>query len=207
MSDLIADAVHQMNNPLSNIRLATEVLMEEMEEILPGDSQHKEFCTKRLANIIGEVDRARAVIRELGQLARRKSHAKESLDLQSLVERAVRSPGVQIDPDVKIGIEIGDNISIRGDNHLMTTAIANLTSDALHALGGKGRVVFQARSEQDGAVEVTVTVSGTRIPGGNRDEISSPPLFTGKGGKRMGLGRACAREGEHIQTEPSCPGE
>jgi signal transduction histidine kinase len=158
-----------------------------MEEIVPGDSGRREFSTKRLANIIGEVDRARAVMRELGQLSRRKSYAVEPLNLKSVVERAVRFPGVEIDSDIEVAIEIRENIRIWGDDHLMRTVITNLTSDIVTALGGEGRVVYQAQPAIDGALEVTVTGTGKPSPGGDRDEMFSPASFTDKGGKRIGL--------------------
>lgn len=194
MSELIAEVVHQVNNPLSNMRLATEVLMEEMEEILPGDSPEKEFCVRKLANIVGEVDRARAVIRELGNLARRKTPAVESLNLKWLVERAVRSRGGQVDPEIEFALEISDTIQVRGDDDLLNTVLANLVSETASSLGGEGQVALHARRARDGAVEITVTASGMHQPAEDRDRMLDPESFPDRAVKRIGLRLAITSE-------------
>ena len=176
---LLAGVVHQINNPLSNIRLASEVLLEELDEVVTEDKAFKEFHRQKLTSIIREVDRTRRIMRELNQLSSGKILNRDSLNLTDIVNRAVHSLSAHIPSDVDLRIELDDQIRINADNHMITTAAVNLISFAVQSIEGKGAVVVTAQEAKDGMVDLAVTDTGRSIPEQDIGKVFEP-YFTSK---------------------------
>ena len=185
---LLAGVVHQINNPLSNIRLAGEVLLEELDEVVTEDEAFKKFHKHKLTGIISEVDRARKLMRELNQLAERKILNRNSLNLTEIINRAIHSLRPHIPPEIELITSLEDHIQISGDNQMMTTAAVNLISFAVQSIEGEGTVVVMTQVAEDGMVELSVTDSGKTIPEQDLGRVFEPFFASKESGRKAHLG-------------------
>jgi signal transduction histidine kinase len=185
--DLIEGVAHAVNNSLSNIRLAGEVIVEDLEESTPQEPLDADFLKGKLMNIIGEVDRARAVLGELFQVSRSGHFEKVSLPLKALVNRAVAAQR-GISDRVHVEVTVDDDLTISGDEHMLTTALANLVSDALFAINEAGYVAIHACRQPEGVVEVSVSNNGRALAEQDLARLFEPFYSTKKAKRGKGLG-------------------
>jgi signal transduction histidine kinase len=185
---LLAGVVHQINNPLSNIRLASEVVLEEMDEVVTEDKAFKEFHKQKLTSIISEVDRAREILRELNQLSSRKILKRDSLNLTDIINRAIQTLRPHIPPEVDLRTDLDDHIRISANNHMITTGVVNLISFAVQSIEGKGAVVVTAQEAKDGMVDLAVTDTGRSIPEQDIGRVFEPYFTSKESARKTNLG-------------------
>lgn len=185
---LFVGMYHELSNPLANIRLAAEVLLEDFEEIENEGSLDSEYLKLKFSGIVREVDRAGTLLRELAQLARVKDLDMEWVNLRGLLEGASTSMQLSIPPRVRVSVEAPENLHVRCDGQMLTTAFRNLISDAVAAVGDEGEVSLEARMDSDDAVAITVANSGSALPEHALDDIFEPFFSTRTIGRGKGLG-------------------
>lgn len=187
LGTLVAGVAHEVNTPLSTIRLHSEVLLEELEELTTREPPSKDFFIKKLTSIIREADRTLKVVHDLLELSPGKSLTLKSIRLSEPVRRAVDLLGSRIPGAVELTVDIGDDIEIRGDEQRITTVFMNLISNAVAAVGDKGSIALRARTD-DGMVDVWVRDTGKGISQEEMDMIFQPFFTTKQGEKGKGLG-------------------
>jgi two-component system OmpR family sensor kinase len=147
----IADASHELRTPVAVIRSHAEYA-QRVGADLPGEVEHA------LGRITAESDRMSMLVDDLLLLARLDSGrplAREPVDLTRVTLDAVRDAQVA-GPEHRWRLDLADEpISVRGDEHVLHQALANLLANArAHTPPG-----------------TTVTVSLHRLRGGRRPAL------------------------------------
>ena len=194
LGTLVAGVAHEVNTPLSTIRLHSEVLLEELDEIKEQEFASSDFFRKKLSSIIREADRTLKIVHDLLQLSPGKSLTMESMKLKEPLSKAIDFLGSQIPADVEIRIDVGDDIEIHGDGQRMTTVFMNLITNAIAAIDGKGSVTIKAYRTEDGLVDVSVIDTGKGIAEEELNKIFDPFFTTKENEKGKGLGLSITHE-------------
>jgi signal transduction histidine kinase len=194
LGTLVAGVAHEVNSPLSTIRLHSEVLLEELDGLTAGKGISKEFFEKKLKSIMREADRTLTIVRDLLQLSKDTSLTLRPLKLKKPLQRALDLLGPRIPPEIEVIVTAGDDIEVFGDDQRMTTVFMNLISNSVAAIEGSGRIVVEAHTAEDGMVEVAVTDTGKGIPKEELDKIFDPFFTTKEGARGSGIGLCITHE-------------
>jgi two-component system NtrC family sensor kinase len=182
LGTMLAGVAHEVNNPLSNISSACEILLEELDEA------NKEFQCKFLRSILVQVEKARTLILNLLEFSRTKELHLESVSLKGMIERTLESLSGEKPADLRVTVQIDPTIRVHVDRGKMEQAFTNLISNAFQAMDGDGEVKIRALAKRDGIVKVRVSDSGKGIPEENLPKIFDPFFTTKDVGKGTGLG-------------------
>lgn len=188
-----AGIAHEINNPLNNISLTAEVLLEDLEG--KENSEHMEM----VHDILTQSDRARKVVHHLLEFSRnRKSQVTAHVDLVQLVDDSLalvknqfRMSGVHYDFQHK-----DKPVEIIGNPHQLQQVLVNIMLNAVQAMSSGGLLRLQVEAE-NGQALVTISDNG----GGIRQEMLPhifDPFFTTKNdGTGLGLSLSYAIIKEH----------
>jgi signal transduction histidine kinase len=182
LGTMLAGVAHEVNNPLSNISSACEILLEELDEA------NKEFQGKLLRNILIQVEKSRTLILNLLEFSRAKELHLESVSLKGIIERTLDSLSGEKPADIRVMLQIDPAIRVHVDRGKIEQAFTNLISNAFQAIDGDGEVKIRALAKNDGTVKVRVSDSGKGIPEENIPKIFDPFFTTKDVGKGTGLG-------------------
>ena len=193
LGTMLSGVAHELNNPLSNIWTACQLLLEELDET--DIDARREL----LVRIDEQGERARNIVRSLLDFARDSKFRKEPVPLRELVEQTVRFVKGEVPTAVSIATDIPDDIVLPADRQRLQQALLNLIKNAIEAVGQSGTVSVSARrraaDEDDEAfaeagetIEIVVGDSGAGIAPAVLPRIFDPFFTTKDVGKGMGLG-------------------
>jgi two-component system NtrC family sensor kinase len=181
---LTAGIAHELNNPLNNIGLNAEALQLGLSTY--SDAQK----LKMLEDVVTQVERASATVRNLLDFTRVEKPVLISLS----AEDVVRDAGSLVKNEAQINrvdfrVELPPDLPrIRGNPRDLQQVFLNLFLNAIQAMPEGGVLAVRGRATADGAIEVEVTDTGIGIP---EEHIGSvfDPFFTTKdvGGTGLGL--------------------
>jgi two-component system, NtrC family, sensor kinase len=195
LGTLLAGVAHELNNPLSNISLSCQILLEEIGE---SDTERK---TELLEQIDGQTERARNIVRALLDFARDRPLRREPVALAPLLDETIQFLKGETTPGIHIAGEIPADIVLQADRQRLQQAFLNLIKNALQALGDAGEVQIRASLRQSAnpagaasanagchlsqeAVDIEIRDTGPGIPADILPRIStrsSPPRMSGAG--------------------------
>jgi NtrC-family two-component system sensor histidine kinase KinB len=194
-TDVIRTVSHQLKTPLTSIRMAIHLLLEEKIGTLT-EKQAELLVTAR-----EDSDRLHAILNNLLDISRMES-GKASLEFQNIspqmlvmdalepYRRTAQDQGVTLALDVR-----GSMAGVRVDRPRAAYIFGNLLTNALQHTPPGGKITVSAREEED-FVRFTVADTGTGIPSQYLPKIFEP-FFRVPGRKNetgAGLGLAIARE-------------
>ena len=205
LGTMLAGVAHELNNPLSNISLSCQILLEEVGECDP--KQGKEL----LEQIDEQTERARKIVRALLDFARDKPVKRERVQLAALFEEVLLFLKGETPPGVNIVTEIPAEIVMQADRRRLEQAFLNLIKNALEATGESGEIrigaarhgltkeSFVADQGRDThflgkgypgveAIDIEIRDSGPGIPADILPRIFDPFFTTKDVGRGMGLG-------------------
>ncbi len=175
IGELAASISHDIRNPLSNIKMAKELLSKRIEpnEKNKADLLSMDRGIKRISNQIENVlDFVRTKPLEL-----------EKYPIKNIVDSAITLSNV---PDsVKI-IRDGDNPEILCDQKAMEIVLLNLIDNSIHILDGRGEIRISI-TDSNQHVSLQVQDSGTGIPAEEIKHIFEPLYTTKFKGTGLGL--------------------
>ena len=187
----VADASHELRNPLASIRGYAE-LTRRGEEELPGDAAHA------LGRIEAESERMSALVQDLLLLARLDSEPTLDLqptDLTEIVLNAV-SDARAASAEHTWSMNLPEEVVIgKADAHRLHQVVANLLANA-RAHTPAGTKVEAALSSQDGWASISVTDNGPGVPPEIQDSVferftrADVSRVRKAGGSSTGLGLA-----------------
>ncbi|MFH0899976.1 MAG: ATP-binding protein [Pseudomonadota bacterium] len=205
---LTAGIAHELNNPINNISLTVEALVEDHQ------CQTSEERLELYRDLLIQAERAQAVVRNLLDFTRQREPRIEQVDLVSLIQETTKLASNQMKL-AKVALEVHRDEglpAISGDRQQLSQVFLNLFLNAIDAMphGGILRIELGPAPERDGFVRVETSDTGTGICDENLPYIFDP-FFTTKGAKGTGLGLAVSygivtQHGGDIEVE-SRPGE
>jgi signal transduction histidine kinase len=183
VGDLTAGIAHELNNPLNNISLTTEALLDEFDEWGRDDK------LKMLHAIFEQVERAGATVANLLAFTRKDETSFQELSINDVINTTARLVANETDVNkIELELELGSNLPrIQGNANNLQQVFLNLFLNAVQAMpdGGQLRVTSYVES---GALRLDVSDTGTGIPPENLDKIFDPFFTTKEVGKGTGLG-------------------
>ncbi len=187
----VADASHELRNPLASIRGYAELTRRSSEE-LPDDAAHA------LGRIEAESERMSALVQDLLLLARLDSEPTLDLqptDLTEIVLNAV-SDARAADSDHTWSLNLPEDVVMgRADAHRLHQVVANLLANA-RTHTPPGTRVETALSTQDGWAVISVTDNGPGVPAEIQESVferftrADVSRVRKAGGSSTGLGLA-----------------
>ena len=202
VGEIASGVAHEVNNPLTAIRMEAELLTRGTREA---------ETSAAAGSIIREVDRAARIVRSLLRLARRADTTPTRVHLNELVrdvaeirQRVLRTEGV----DIRTELDTATS-PVLGLGQELQQVVINLVTNAEHAVRNRQPAIIKLSTKAHGGwVRLTVEDSGSGVPKEVRDRIFDP-FFTTKGpdeGSGLGLAicqRVVAEVGGRIWLEDS----
>jgi two-component system, NtrC family, sensor kinase len=181
---LTAGIAHELNNPLNNIGLNAEALHEGLANY--SDQQK----VKMLDDILNQVERASATVRNLLDFTRVEKPVLITLSIEDVVREARRL----VDNEAKMNrvdfrLEMpGDLPKIQGNPRELQQVFLNLFLNAIQAMPNGGLLTVHGKTTGEGFVEVEVTDTGVGIAEENIGSVFDPFFTTKEVGAGTGLG-------------------
>ncbi|HXT02439.1 MAG TPA: ATP-binding protein [Elusimicrobiota bacterium] len=197
------EVAHRIKGPLTTIAVDAEVLASRL-----GDDK---AALKELAEISGEVERCKRILKDLLDLGRIEEMDVMPLDLREPVRAALKALASQArSKKVKTSSSgLSAPMLARGDATLLREAVAALLQNAIEA-SPEGGAVRVSGSTQAGFHRVLVADEGAGISTEDLERIFEP-FFTTKKGEGSGLGlsaalRIAAKHGGSVEAESAGSG-
>ncbi|MEJ2031450.1 MAG: ATP-binding protein [Deltaproteobacteria bacterium] len=178
-----AGIAHEINNPLNNIYLTAEVLLEDLSNLEAEDRQ------EMVHDILTQADRAREVVHHLLDFSRsRKAAVQEEVDLVKLLRETM----VLLRNQIRLGqIHVHTDLPaaplpVTGNANQLQQVFVNIILNAVQAMDSGGILSLQAR-EEDGKALIDFTDTGPGVPEEIRAQIFDPFFTTKSDGTGLGL--------------------
>jgi two-component system NtrC family sensor kinase len=208
IGELTAGVAHELNNPLNNIILSSEVLKDSYKDL--SDEELQDIAN----DLTTQGERAQRVVKNLLDFARESETHVDYVQIDTLVEDTVRLAKNQIKlSKIQLEVQIEENLPpVFGDRELLKQVLLNLLLNAIDAMTGGGMLTIRVCEEKEiGFLALSVSDTGPGIPAHILGSIFNPFFTTKPTGKGTGLGLAVSRgiiekHGGDIEVE-SKPGE
>jgi len=175
---------HELNNPINNISLITETLMDE-DDLTPEES------TKLYNDLMGQAERAAEIVKGLLEFSRNDQEHLEKLSLDDIIDKTVRLVQNKIKlQQIKYVKSVNTPLKpVWIDKSRLQQALLNLLINAIQAMpeGGTLGVAIRAGESPD-EIRIDVADTGKGIPQEQLDSIFDPFFTTKKEGEGTGLG-------------------
>jgi len=175
---------HELNNPINNIYLTAETLLEEYTTL--SDAEANEL----ILDVLNQADRAGDIVKNLLDFSRSERPSFTDLSIAAVIDSTVKLVKNQI-MVAGIGLERnipGDMPAIRGNLRNLQHVFLNLLLNAIQAMPGGGSIEVAASQDSPDYLRVDVRDTGTGIKPEDLEHIFDP-FFTTKGvGRGTGLG-------------------
>ncbi len=184
LGTLTSGVAHELNNPLNNISTSVQILKEEIED------PDMAFKKNLLAEVEGEIDRARDIIRALLEFSRQSEFSVEPIFFRSLVSSTMHLIASEIPVDIEVVIDVPDDLEGKIDPRRIQQVLLNLIINAVHAMekGGGTLTISAQREKMPRQFIFSVADTGRGIPKDNLARIFDPFFTTQDVGKGSGLG-------------------
>jgi len=208
VGQMAAGIAHEINTPLGIILGYAQLMMDDLDK----DSENHQ----NLEVIERQTKASRKIVADLLKYSRQSGSARESVNLNEIVDDAVALTGHSLNlSHIKVlPHQTKDLPSIVGDPEKLRQVIVNLINNAHHAMEGQGRGELLLRTGHDPlAAKVTIEVqdNGHGIPETIKSKIFDPFFTTKPVGKGTGLGLSVSygiiqEHGGTIEIESPVPG-
>ena len=181
---LTSGIAHELNNPLNNISITTEALMEGLTSM----SQDEKW--RHLQDIYFETERAGEIVKSLLDFTRQEKLEMVALDLAEVVQSTLRlAQNEMAINDVSLTVDIpADLPQVRGAANQLRQVFLNLFLNAIQAMPEGGTLWVRANTHEADRVCVEIRDSGIGIPPEVLPHIFDPFFTTQEPGKGTGLG-------------------
>jgi len=173
---------HEINNPLTNMRLVIDLLQ---RRTVRGGASDAEVA-EALGIVMSQIKRLSGLLTEFADLANPPSLSLLDVGLERFLGAQARAhrvfaeaSGVELTVDVQSGVP-----SVSIDLAKMTQVMLNLIKNAIEAMPGGGQLTLGARADGD-AVAILIADNGPGLPDGV--DLFTPFTTTKSGGSGLGL--------------------
>lgn len=183
IGELASNVAHEINNPLTSIMGYAELIKEEVN--LENIMQDIEIIER-------ESLRARDIVQQLLEFARRRPLEIRAVNINSLLREVVALINVQLkDASVRIREDYSELPMIMGDPNQIKQVFLNVMNNSVHAMSenseGRGKEILICTSTTETSVFVEISDTGHGISSEVLPKIFEP-FFTTKREKGTGLG-------------------
>lgn len=191
---LAAGIAHEVNNPLSYVTTSLEQLQRELSA--PGACS--EAARTALLSAIEGTTRMRAVVKDLSSFSRASSGERALLDVEPVLDAALRMAQHEITRHAKIRKDYGAPPPVLANEARMCQVFLNLIVNAAEAMAegqtDVNELCVVTKSDSLGRTVVEIIDTGNGIPESLRSQIFEP-FVTSKGpGQGLGLGLSICRD-------------
>jgi signal transduction histidine kinase len=179
-----AGVAHEINNPLNNIYLTAEALIEDFEQEIPGEAK------ELVLDILYQAERAAEVVGSLLDFSRSERPSFTELSIDDVVEGTVKLVKNQLMlAGIGLTVEVSTEMpKIRGAKRHLQQVFLNIFLNAIHAMPNGGELVVRANQSSSDFIRVDVQDTGMGIKAESLEKIFDP-FYTTKGVRRgTGLG-------------------
>jgi len=205
---LTAGIAHEINNPVNNISLILESLVDSGETM---DVAERERLQREA---MGQCDRVTDIVKNLLEFSRASHPRLEQVSLEEIVEKTARLVANEMDlHKVRFSKEVRDQLPVlQVDKGGLQQVLLNLFLNSIQAMpdGGDLKVVIRlSKAKNEGVIDVTDT--GVGISPEHLGNIFDPFYTTKKDGEGTGLGLSVSytiveKHGGRIEVR-SAPGQ
>lgn len=166
--DFVANISHELKTPIGAVGLLAEAL-----EHASADEEQVRYFASRLTKEAGRLGRLTQDIIELSRLQAGDALADSRVvEVRDVVTAAVDRNHVEAAArGIDLVARTGRRLCVTGDPALLTTALDNLVSNAVHYSPDGSRVGIGAALDDQGFVEISVTDQGDGIPEDELDRV------------------------------------
>lgn len=174
---LAAGVAHEINNPLANISLYTQMLIKRTKD---------ESVKSKLKIINDEANRAAYIVKGLLEFSRQSEPKLGPTNINAEVDKVLNILSPQL-RNIKVTADLQPLPSIMADSGQIGQVLMNILTNSIQAITNDGEIIVKTNANQ-GHVEIGISDNGCGIPRENLAKIFDP-FFTTKGpGEGTGLG-------------------
>lgn len=185
--DIAQRLAHELKNPLTPIRLSAERVLRRWKS---DPASVGEILESSMLAIIQEAQAMTTLLTDFRSFARLPEPQTEWTNLRALVEEAV-SPYSASFPEARFDLDAVDSrLVLRIDRARMRQALANIVSNALDAMEGRGLVSFRSdlvKAAESRYCRLQIRDTGRGIPPEIRNRVFVPYFTTKPEGTGLGL--------------------
>lgn len=205
---LTAGIAHEINNPVNNISLILESLVED------GDNMDNEERRRLYQEAMDQADRTNEIVKNLLEFSRASHPRLEDVDPAEVVERTGRLLRNEMElRKIRFTKEIQPELpKIRMDKDGLQQVLLNLFMNAIQAMESEGELKAEVGlADTPNEIRIDVVDNGPGIPPEITEQIFDPFFTTKKEGVGTGLGLSVSysiieKNGGRIELE-SQPGQ
>jgi two-component system, NtrC family, sensor kinase len=185
VGSLTSGIAHELNNPLNNIGLITETLIENFAE---HDDKQKLLL---LDQINTQTERASSTVRNLLDFTRKDKPAFATVTVPDLIRDTARLLGNEMKlAGVELHIDMDNPLpTVMGNPRNIQQVFLNLMLNAIQAMPGSGKLYVKGKVT-NGFLQVDIQDTGMGIPEENLAKVFDPFFTTKEPGVGTGLGLA-----------------
>ena len=208
---LAAGVAHEINNPLSFMMAALDFLDEQRSAGAATGVVAEAEAARALAEAREGAHRVRQVVRDLRALSGTREERRARVELQPIVESAVRMAASELQPRARLEREYRDAPAVVGDEARLGQVVLNLLVNAAHAIpegrASENEIRVVIGTDASGRALLEVRDTGAGISPELAGRIFDPFFTTKPRGVGTGLGLAISRTivvgmGGEITVEP-----
>jgi signal transduction histidine kinase len=177
---LAAGVAHELNNPLNNIYLSTQVLAREAGDSCPPAMKDV------MGDILGQTVRVKKIVGDLLEFARGREPQLREVDMNDLVRGVYARMRAGMELPVFSLDAAPAGAVLNADPDQLEQVFVNLFLNAKDAMAGRGELTVAVRATAD-TVKVTVADTGKGMPKDALDKIFEPFYTTKDKGTGLGL--------------------
>jgi len=180
---LTSGIAHELNNPLNNISLTVETLLDDDGDL--GDERKRRL----LSDIFTQVQRAGATVRNLLDFTRKDHPVLAAVSIADVVETTLKLVGNELSlAKVRTQVKVPPDLpKVSGNPRNLQQVFLNLFLNAMHAMPEGGEMSVEAMPD-DGFIRIAVRDTGVGIPEQDLEKVFEPFFTTKDAGEGTGLG-------------------
>ncbi len=175
---------HELNNPINNIRLTAETLLDDVANLTTAETSELGI------DILSQADRASDIVKNLLDFSRMDRPQSTDLSIRHVLDSTLKLVNNQIMvAGVTLERQVPDDLPmIKGSLRNLQQVFLNLLLNAVQAMEKGGKIDVLAELEPQGYIRVDVSDTGAGIRAEDLEHIFDPFYTTKEVGQGTGLG-------------------
>jgi signal transduction histidine kinase len=180
---LTAGIAHELNNPINNIGLNVEAMLEDYDDY--SDAEKK----RMLEQIYTQVERAGATVRDLLDFTRKGTPAFSTVSIEEIIGSTLNLITNELNlARIDLHMDIAKDLpEINGNPRNLQQIFLNLFLNSIQAMPDGGALTVRVAREDD-HLRIEVSDDGVGIPPEHVDKLFDPFFTTKEIGEGTGLG-------------------